>query len=208
MTGWSVNISRFAKIKNAFTAAGRTQNRLMKPGRNIVERTGHLEYRETYSAKFKPAKFYSKKLSDGSTMLQGYYEGSRTSDMTYLIGRDGSYKNIRRNAFDPEKKAGSLISGQSRVVEHYNRQGLLERIDVKSKPKIKGLETENVELSIYQNSPLNPNTGMDLRMGDNYFIGRMTNGGQFDYQTNGSLLGYKGGKFNVFEQLGKIIGLG
>lgn len=202
------NVSRFARVKNAFTAAGRTQNKLMNAPKLFNGKGGFFgDVKETRV----PLKFYSKKLSDGSTMLKGYYGGSRTSDMTYLIGRDGSYKNIKRAALDPEKKAGSLISGQTRTVENYNSQGLLKGIDVKSRTKAAGFPAKDVKLSMGENTPgykgESPTATLHLETDDLWVHGSMSNNGKLDYKAY--ILGQqKGGDFNIFERLGKIIALG
>ncbi len=202
------NVSRFVRIKNAFTAAGRTQNKLMNVPELLYEKGGFFGYCKKVRV---PLKFYSKKLSDGSTMLKGYYGGSRTSDMTYLIGRDGSYINIKRSTLDPEKKAGSLISGQTRVVEHYNKQGLLKGIDAKSKTRIAGLPAKDMELSMRANTSVfkgkSLTTNLYLKTNDMWVDGRMRNNGDLEYKADifGQL---KDDRFNVFEKLGKIIGLG
>lgn len=201
------NVSRFVRIKNAFTAAGRTQNKLMNAPELLYKKGGFFGYCKKVRV---PLKFYSKKLSDGSTMLKGYYGGSRTSDVTYLIGRDGAYMNIKRAALDPEKKTG-LISGQTRTVERYNQQGLLKGVDVKSKPRIAGFPAKDVELSMREITPFrkgeSPATRLYLKADDMWVDGRMSNNGNLDYKAE--ILGQlKGGEFNIFEQLGKSIGLG
>lgn len=200
-------VSRFARIKNAFTAAGRTQNKLMNAPELLYEKGGFFGNLEKARV---PLKFYSKKLSDGSTMLKGYYGGSRTSDITYLIGRDGAYMNIKRAALDPAKKTG-LISGQTRTVEHYNQQGLLKDVEIKSKTRIAGLPAKDVRFDIYETTPYrkgeSPTTRMYLKADDMWVDGSMSNNGNVDYKAE--ILGQqKGGKFNIFEQLGKLMGLG
>lgn len=195
----TIAVSRFTKLKNAFTAAGRTQNRLMKEKRTWVETRDLFG---NFGKVRQPAtKFYSRKLSDGSTMLQGYKGNGLTSDVTYVVGRDGAYMNIKRAALDPE------ISHQSRFVETYNRQGLLQSIDIKSKAKVAGLPAKDINLSFRQGIGNNPDMSFNLKTEDVWVSGGMTKNGNLDYKAEIAGQHY-GGQFNLFEKLGKMIGLG
>ncbi|MCM1009624.1 MAG: hypothetical protein NC390_01935 [Fusobacterium sp.] len=201
----TIAVSRFTKLKNAFTTAGRTQNRLMKEKRTWVETCDLFGNQGKIR---KPAtKFYSRKLPDGSTMLQGYRGNSLTSDATYIVGRDGAYMNIKRAALDPEKKAGSLISGQSRAIEHYNRQGLFQGVDIKSRSKVAGLPAQDINYSMRQGTGNNPGVSINLKTDDVWASGGIANNGNLEYKAEIAGQHY-GGQFNLFEKLGKMIGLG